>query len=407
NFDDFISAKERLLFQELCKLFMKRSRSMKRIIIPDTIRLDGIIGEIPYITRYDGASRCLKGLKELYCYWNFSETFYKSILQICKNIQVIKIYIDAYYDVDSLASLISLQNNLKQLKIEVQEIIVGSIISNDYCTPLFNSILKQSHSIQKLELVNFSFRYADGKTLERLIDCKYLRFLSIYQCKFLENQQFRSIDNFQKLEEFYYCHRDDDIFPEELLVGIFQTANTRLRKIKLSYHTVKVICAITFNCLNVEILNLSTLPLSHKIILKIFNSCTRLKHFTFEGERGNNENNMLIQMSKYVPITLETLEIKMYLQNPWVFSATSLKVFLEASKSLRLLKIIHKEPQQTLDQQFSNPLTPRNSSMKTLSKDHFAVIEELGIGLYMSSGIKFSKKLYPNYVHTIVIPSKK
>ncbi|CAI2163699.1 16955_t:CDS:1 [Funneliformis geosporum] len=408
NFDDFISAKERILFQELCKLFMKRSRSMKRIIIPDTIRLDGIIGEIPYITRYDGANRCLKGLKELYCYWNFNETFYKSILQFCKNIQVIKIYIDAYYDMDSLANLISLQNNLKQLKIEVQELIMGNMVSNDYCTPLFNSILNQSHSIQKLELVNFSFQYADSKTLERLIiSCKYLRFLSIYQCKYLENQQFNSTDNFHSLEELYYCLRVDDIFPEKLLVGIFKTANTKLRKIKLSYHTIKVIRAIIFNCLNVEILNLSTISLSHNIILRIFDTCTRLKHFTFEGERGYDENDLLIQMSKYVPITLETLEIKMLLQYPWIFSAASLKVFLKASKNLRLLKIIHKEPQQTLDQQFSNPLTPKNSSMKILTKDHFDVIEELGIGLYMSSGIKFSKKLYPNYVHTIVIPSKK
>ncbi|PKC11852.1 hypothetical protein RhiirA5_353757 [Rhizophagus irregularis] len=111
-------------------------------------------------------------------------------------------------------------------------------------------------------------------------------------------------------------------------------------------------------------------------------------------------------MSKFVPLTLEILEIQMCLQHPWIFSADSLKFFLKASKNLKLLKIIHKEPQQTLDQQFSNPLTPENSTMKTLSREHFDVIKESGIGLYMTSGIKFSKKLYPNYVHTIEIPRK-
>ncbi|CAG8525068.1 10781_t:CDS:2 [Rhizophagus irregularis] len=360
NNDDFISAKERLIFQELFKLFMKKSKYIKKITIPDTINLDGIMEDIPFITRYNGASKCLRGLKEFYCYWNFNGSFYKSILNICKNIQIIKIYIDAYYDVEYLSKLISIQSNLKQLKIEVQEITVGSsIIINDYCTPIFNSILDQKNSIQKLELINFSFQFADKEIFEKLINCKYLRFLSIYKCKFLESLNFSSLNE-----------------------------------------------AIIINCPNLEILKLST-SLNRKNILDIFSSCNQLKYFSFKGNHGgNNENNLLIQMSKFVPLTLEILEIQMCLQHPWIFSADSLKFFLKASKNLKLLKIIHKEPQQTLDQQFSNPLTPENSTMKTLSREHFDVIKESGIGLYMTSGIKFSKKLYPNYVHTIEIPRK-
>src|ERR1044072_7027216 len=135
NNDDFISAKKGLLFQELFKLFMKRSKSIRKITIPDAVSLDGIMEDIPFITRYNGSSRCLRGLKEFYCYWNFSGNFYKSIPNVCKNIQIIKIHIDAYYNVESLAKLISLQSNLIQLKIQVQEIIVGSVVTNDYCTP--------------------------------------------------------------------------------------------------------------------------------------------------------------------------------------------------------------------------------------------------------------------------------
>ncbi|RIA93755.1 hypothetical protein C1645_803920 [Glomus cerebriforme] len=402
NNDDFISAKERLLFQELCKLFMKRSKFIRKITIPDAINLDGIMDDIPFITRYNGSSRCLKGLKEFYCYWNFSGNFYKSILNICKNIQIIKIYIDAYYDVESLAKLISLQSNLKQLKIQVQEITVGNIITNDYCTPIFNSILDQKDSIQKLELINFSFQFADKKTLESLTCCKYLRFLSIYQCKFLNTQQFLSLNGIPGLQEFYFCHKDDDDFPEDLIIRLF---HSNLRKIKLSYHTLNIINAIIYNCPDLEILKLST-PLNRSCVLDIFSTCNLLKDFSFEGEDGYNENDLLIQMSKFVPLTLENLEIQMCLQHPWIFSPDSLKIFLKASKNLKLLRIIHKEPQQTLDQQFSNPLTPKNSTMKTLTKDHLDVIKESGIGLYMTSGIKFSKKLYPNYVHTVVIPRR-
>ncbi|RGB43832.1 hypothetical protein C1646_798027 [Rhizophagus diaphanus] len=404
NNDDFIPAKEKLLFQELFKLFMKKSKYIKKITIPDTINLDGIMEDIPFITRYNGASKCLRGLKEFYCYWNFNGSFYKSIQNICKNIQIIKIYIDAYYDVEHLSKLISIQSNLKQLKIEVQEITVGnSIIINDYCTPIFNSILDQKNSIQKLELINFSFQFADKEIFEKLINCKYLRFLSIYKCKFLESLNFASLNGIPSLEEFYYCHKIDDYFPENLIISLF---HSNLRKIKLSFHTMNIIEAIIINCPNLEILKLST-SLNRKNILDIFSSCNQLKHFSFKGKHGgNNENNLLIQMSKFVPLTLEILEIQMCLQHPWIFSADSLKFFLKASKNLKLLKIIHKEPQQTLDQQFSNPLTPENSTMKTLSRDHFDVIKESGIGLYMTSGIKFSKKLYPNYVHTIEIPRK-
>jgi hypothetical protein len=403
NYDDFISAKEKLLFNELFKLFMKRSKYIKRIIIPDTINLDGIMEDIPFITRYNGASKCLRGLKEFYCDWNFNGSFYNSLLNICKNIQVIKIHIDAYYDVEHLSKLISLQTNLKQLKIEVQEITVGSVVTNDYCTPIFNSILDQKNSIQKLELINFSFQFADNDIFEKLINCKYLRFLSIYKCKYLETRKFSSLNGIPSLKEFYYCHKDHDFFPEDLIIRLF---NSNLRKIKLSYHTINIIEAIIFDCPKLEILKLSS-SLDRKSILNIFSSCNHLKEFSFKGDYGGyNENDLLIQMSENVPLTLEILEIQMRLQHPWIFSADSLKIFLKSCKNLNLLKIIHKEPQQTLDQQFSNPLTPENSTMKTLSKDHFNVIEESGIGLYMTSGIKFSKKLYPNYIHTIEIPRK-
>ncbi|GBB90108.1 hypothetical protein RclHR1_00170012 [Rhizophagus clarus] len=401
--NDHISAKEKLLFQELFKLFMKKSKYIKRIIIPDTINLDGIMEDIPFITRYNGASKCLRGLKEFYCYWNFNGSFYKSIFNICKNIQIIKIHIDAYYDVEYLSKLISLQTNLKQFLIEVQEITVGNIVTNDYCTPIFNSILDQKNSIQKLELINFSFQFADKETFEKLINCKYLRFLSIYKCKFLETQTFSSLKGIPSLEEFYYCHKDDDYFPEHLIIRLF---HSNLRKIKLSYHTMNIIRAIILNCPNLEILKLSTC-LHRESILDIFTYCNQLKEFSFKGDHGGyNENDLLIRLSKYVPLTLEILEIQMCLQHPWIFSADSLKIFLKATKNLKLLRIIHKEPQQTLDQQFSNPLTPENSTMKTLSQDHLNVIEESGIGLYMTSGIKFSKKLYPNYIHTIKIPGK-
>jgi len=222
----------------------------------------------------------------------------------------------------------------------------------------------------------------------------------------LETQRIQSLNNFSRLEEFYFCHRDNgnDNFPEGLLVGLFQAANTKLRKIKLSYHNMNVINAIALNCLNIEILRLTT-PLNRRCVLRVLSSCSKLKDFSFEGENGHNENDLFIQMAKKVPSTLEKLEIQMCLQRPWIFSPDSLKTFLKAS-NLQLLRIIHKEPQQTLDQQFSNPLTPKNSSMKTLTKDHLEVIKESGIGLYMTSGVKFSRKLYPDYVHTIEIPRR-
>src|SRR5688572_17797147 len=74
------------------------------------------IQNIPFAT-YLGTMDCLKNLLELDCYSNISSEFFYQLFQTCHHIQSLRITIRGNTISNGLTKLISIQQNLKYLKI--------------------------------------------------------------------------------------------------------------------------------------------------------------------------------------------------------------------------------------------------------------------------------------------------
>ncbi|CAG8638787.1 617_t:CDS:2, partial [Diversispora eburnea] len=95
---------------------------------------------------------------------------------------------------------------------------------------------------------------------------------------------------------------------------------------------------------------------------------------------GFDANELLSQMAENVPKSLETIEIRMDYDNPWIFSADSLRKFFEGwckgrggNKKFRVLRL---EPMEQQMEQTSRLLS---FISKMMGNEHFDVIEEYRI----------------------------
>ena len=102
--------------QEIFKLLMSQISSLKKLTYLFHPQIT--------FTIYPGAKDGFKNLSELECSSNVNPKFFYQISQICHNIQILNI---AFNEVISngLADLISVQNNLRHLYLDL----------DDYCSP--------------------------------------------------------------------------------------------------------------------------------------------------------------------------------------------------------------------------------------------------------------------------------
>jgi hypothetical protein len=129
-----------LLAQEILKMYMKQISSLKLLDHSTRCSTDDMI-EFIYSP---GFKICLKNLVILKCCSNICSEFFYQLSQICHNIQSLIITF-VYFNVsDGLTDLISLQNNLKSLKLtDCNKYTIRKI------TP---SLAKSSLTITKLEI---------------------------------------------------------------------------------------------------------------------------------------------------------------------------------------------------------------------------------------------------------------
>jgi hypothetical protein len=131
---------KRLLAQEILKMYMNQISSLKLLDHSTRYSTDDMIKFI----YSPGFKICLKNLVILKCYSNICSEFFYQLSQISHNIQSLIINF-VYFNVsDGLTDLISLQNNLKSLKlIDCNKYTIRKI------TP---SLVKSSLTITKLEI---------------------------------------------------------------------------------------------------------------------------------------------------------------------------------------------------------------------------------------------------------------
>ncbi|RIA79530.1 hypothetical protein C1645_840491 [Glomus cerebriforme] len=234
--------KERIIKQEIFKLFMKQIPSLKKLYF----HLD--IPETKFIS-YPGAKDCLKNLSKLNCIsHNISETSYQKLAQICHNIQSIKIQFDGNFtskELNGWRDLISVQKNLKHLRIlsskrKNTDLLPLLTLTNLHNTLInfffmgFNislSFIAKFTNLQELEL---SLRHEDYLDFEKLlITFSQLQILNLQSCpryelliKFLEI-------NGKNLKEFYAGEMMGDC--DNLLNLSIAKFCTNLRKLSIGF----------------------------------------------------------------------------------------------------------------------------------------------------------------------------
>ncbi|CAG8610485.1 11433_t:CDS:1, partial [Diversispora eburnea] len=183
--------------------------------------------------------------------------------------------------------------------------------------------------------------------------------------------------SFTQLSSFHFRHKYND-YPQEFIMKIFESANTKIRKIYLNSYTTDTFLAILNYCTNISKLTLHNLRPEH--VIAIFNNnFNELRRFSFHCKEGINADELLCQMAENVPKPLETIIFIMDDDNPWIFSANSLRKFFEGwrckggegNKMPRRLRIKRSYT--------SDGLLLSSLNLVATSSEHFKVIEEYGI----------------------------
>ncbi|CAG8524894.1 10589_t:CDS:1 [Diversispora eburnea] len=364
----------RLLFSEICRLIINRctfldsfkmtgtiSNNFYEIYYKNLCNYSDLIGSI---LKLPGAPEVFKKLE------SFTSTIenddicplYESLISICDNILNMDLSLNSYSQVQLLPKLISVQKRLENL----------SIAGKSYldCNSLFRAIISQKETLKSLRLysVNLNRVEENSSPIDQFIS---LQELYIVECSGLHKSGCLFLaSSFTQLSSFHYFHSEDvaQKYPQEFIIKIIETSNTNLRNIYLDLYptiTFDTNWAILNHC--TKITELTLLNLRPEQVIAIFNNnFDELRRFSFGcGIEMFHADGLFCQMAENVPESLETIEIIMGYENPWIFSASSLRKFFEGwccergggNKNIIVIG-------------------PR---LFTLSDEHFKVIEEYGV----------------------------
>ncbi|CAG8495613.1 2598_t:CDS:2 [Diversispora eburnea] len=339
--------------------------------------LIGSILELP------GALKVFKKLKDFTSMrGNISQIvpLYESLLLICDNILNMNLSYFSFtssYQEELFSKLISVQKQLENLTI-------FAFTKLDYS--LFWAIISQKETLKSLHLKFARFYNFEGVSspIGQIISLQELDLQDCYEfhkpeCLFLAS-------SFIRLSSFHYWNlkseHDGYRHPQEFIVKILETANTNLKNIRLDLRP-KIPFDIFSTILNycTKVTNLTLCNLSPEQVIAIFNNnFNELKRFSFGCEKGLDADELLCQMAKNVPESLETIEINMVYDNFWKFSADSLRKFLDGwcckGGGGRVKRIIIKN-KKNISKRI--PLNILELLPYTLTLEHFKVIEEYGI----------------------------
>ncbi|CAG8555820.1 8189_t:CDS:1 [Diversispora eburnea] len=360
--NEIIITKSRILFLEICKLIINRcsfldSFKLTRVkfFIVNVHIYNDLIGSI---LELPSAPKVIKKLESFTLLIEDNELIfplYESLTLVCDNILNMDLEFNSYSQAKLLAKLISVQKYLEDLSIVVSDYKI------DYLSILL-SIISQKETLKSFRLRSVSFYYSEWKSLPigQFISLQNLYIENCFGLHESDNLFFAS--SFPQLSSFHFRHIHDR-FPQDFIIKIFETSNTKLRDVYLNSLTTDTFLAILNYCTNITKLTLHDLRPEH--VIAIFNNnFNELRRFSFDcGGEGFDANELLCQMAKNVPESLETIEIRM-----GIFSADSLRKFLEGwcrKGGGGNRKIIVRRMEQ--------------ERLFTLSDEHFKVIEEYGV----------------------------
>src|SRR5205814_4462529 len=189
---------------ELWKLFMRKCSSVKYLKLPSTP-----------IFHFFGASQCLTTLSEFECSTYSSSKLFLDLAQVCRNIK--KLTIDPCVDDnEGLEVLISLQNNLQEVKL--------CSIEGDECERIGKALATQSKSLSSI-----TFEYSicvPFSTLCNVTDLKRLKILVKDIDSDLENLMYVELPKLEFLEIVNLAYQ-----PLDLYTSLIKTTHGSLRKI--------------------------------------------------------------------------------------------------------------------------------------------------------------------------------
>ncbi|CAG8537496.1 7841_t:CDS:2 [Diversispora eburnea] len=289
---------------------------------------------------------------------------YKSIALNCDNILNLDLFVSDSHVILS-AKLISVQKLLENLSI----VVVNKHLD---CNSLFWAIISQKDTLKSLRLHYLNLNHVEWNSslIGQFIS---LQELYIEDCSGFHKSDYLFLaSSFTQLSNFRYIHSESAVqeYSQEFIIKILETANINLKNIYLDLYpefTFDIISAILNYCTRITESSLNSL--NSEQVIKIFNhNFNELRRFPFYCEiEGFDADELLCKMAKNVPESLETIEIIMGYENPWMISASSLRKFFRGwcYKGLDRNK---------------NVIARYTGSLPfTLSDEHFKVIEEYGV----------------------------
>ncbi|CAG8475026.1 995_t:CDS:1 [Diversispora eburnea] len=349
--------KPRILFLEIFKLIINRCKfvnsfEMTGVHIKNHFHYIDLIGSI---LELPGAPKVFEKLETFVSATIHDERMrplYESLTLICDNILNMNLSFDLPFQEQFFAKFISVQKRLENLSID----------ANYYqdCNSLLLAIVNHKETLKSLHLKSVNFFHFEGKSFGQIISLQELYIENCYRLQKSDSLFFAS--SFTQLSSFYF-HTFQE-YPQEFIIKIFETANTKLRKIYLNSYTTDIFLAILNYCTNIIRLTLHNKRSGH-VIPRFNNNFSELRRFSFESGVGINANELLCQMA--LPESLEIIKIRM-----GIFNADSLRKFFEGwccKGEGRNKKFIVKRTEQ--------------ARLFKLSDEHFKVIEEYGVQFNM------------------------
>ncbi|RIA83780.1 hypothetical protein C1645_833259 [Glomus cerebriforme] len=181
-----------LVINEVIKMFITQISSLKKLIIYNNKTSTIKPNEISF-TYFSGAIDCLTDLSELHCSSDLPSEFFYQLSKICHNLHSLTVILQNWVT-NNLKELISLQINLKDLKLLVSHVHVW--------TNMIPTLTKHSSTLKKIHIYNgynndlFSFT----NNFDLPISFVGL-FSNLQEIKFSSNISI-SVENIERFKEF-------------------------------------------------------------------------------------------------------------------------------------------------------------------------------------------------------------
>ncbi|CAG8568816.1 6498_t:CDS:2 [Diversispora eburnea] len=299
--------KSRILFREICRLIINHCSFLdyfKLAVLDDFNSFPRnnsyLIDSILVLTGAPKVFRKLKSFTSMIGDHKSIYPLYESLSLICKNILKMDLNLFSNSQAQLLAKLISAQKRLENLSIVTSDL-------HNLPDSIFWAIISQRVTLKSLRLyLNFCHFKGKASPFGQFISLQELYIKGWYgsNCLLLAS-------SFTQLSTFHYfqsSHR----YPHEFIIKILETANMNLKDICLNLYstiTFDIFSAILNYCTNITELTLHSL--SPELVIAIFNNnFNELRRLSFDcGWNWLIADELLLQMAKNIPESLETIEI--------------------------------------------------------------------------------------------------